>query len=240
MVTFEPIASSSAGCAYLLKKEGVTPLLIDCGLPFPQLQKASGFSLSRVAGCLISHAHGDHSKAAEKLLRHGISCYASSETWRQLGIEHHRKRTVAHLDNVQVGAWMVTPFDAQHDCPGTLGFVCSEGATRLLYLTDSAYSKYRFEGLTHICIECNFSEEILSTRARTGDLPTERYKRTLKTHMSLERLVDMLKANDLSQCREIHLLHLSDGNSDEAEFVRQVRETTGVPTYIAAKVAAHA
>jgi len=44
----------------------------------------------------------------------------------------------------------------------------------------------------------------------------------------------MLKANDLSQCREIWLLHLSDGNSDENEMRRRVQEATGIATYIAA------
>jgi len=43
--------------------------------------------------------------------------------------------------------------------------------------------------------------------------------------------VAMLKANDLSKCREIHLLHLSDGNSDEQLMRQKVEAATGIPTY---------
>jgi len=32
---------------------------------------------------------------------------------------------------------------------------------KVLYLTDTAYCKYRFRGLTHIMVECNHSWDIL-------------------------------------------------------------------------------
>ena len=41
-----------------------------------------------------------------------------------------------------------------------------------------------------------------------------RVARTMKSHMSLENLIEFLKVNDLSKVRELHLLHLSDDNSD--------------------------
>jgi hypothetical protein len=52
--------------------------------------------------------------------------------------------------------------------------------------------------------------------------------------MSLERVISMMKANDLSRCRAIWLLHLSDANSNEELMRRKVQETVGVPVYIAA------
>jgi hypothetical protein len=53
--------------------------------------------------------------------------------------------------------------------------------------------------------------------------------------MSLKQCIATIKANDLSKTREIHLLHLSESHSDEARFVREVQEATGVPTYAAPK-----
>ena len=48
--------------------------------------------------------------------------------------------------------------------------------------------------------------------------------------MSLQTVKEMIMANDLSQCREIWLLHLSDGNSSETQMIREVQEATGIAT----------
>ena len=240
MISFDSLASSSEGCAYRLSADGMAPLLIECGLPFKKLQVALDFRVSEIAGCLISHEHADHSRAWRDLSQRGTHVYASSETWaamdpgETLMLGHH-----AVLDprrRYYISSWTVTPFEAVHDCPGTLGFVIEGAGARCLYLSDSAYCKYRFEGLTHIFIECNHSTEIARRKARRGDRPPEAYERTVKNHMSLERLVEMLKANDLSEVREIHLLHLSDGNSDERAFKEAVQKATGVPVHVAPKV----
>ena len=46
--------------------------------------------------------------------------------------------------------------------------------------------------------------------------------------MELNTVIGMLRANDLSRCREVWLLHLSDANSDEKEMQRRVQEETGI------------
>jgi len=243
MLQFEPLASSSAGCSYVLRRGDLAPLLIDAGLPFREIQRALNFQLSRIAGCLVSHAHGDHSKAVYELLRSGVDVYASQECLEQCGT------TVSVFANpvkpeigFHVGPWYVKPFAAVHDLPGTLGFYIAPRGERerFLYLTDSAYSPFRFEGLTHIAVECNYSAEIMRQNALSGELSPDRFKRTTRTHMSLERLLDMLAANDLSNVQEIHLLHLSDANSDEEAFATTVRRATGCPVYVAAKKAVRA
>ena len=191
-----------------------------------------------VDGCLISHGHGDHCKAVPQLVARGIPCYASAQSWEKMKVSGSAFRMKGLKANVaeKVGPWTVTPFEVIHDEEGTLGFVVdsSEG-DRFLYLTDSAYSKYTFPGLTHIAVECNFSSGLLRDRAVAGDLAMTRAKRTIVTHMSLERLVDMLKANDLSNVEAIWLMHLSDENSDEEAFREAVIRETGKPVYVCAK-----
>jgi phosphoribosyl 1,2-cyclic phosphodiesterase len=239
---FTSLASSSAGCAYRVScaPAGICPILIDCGLPYKQLQRGLNFKTSELAGCLISHAHGDHCKAAVDLIKAGVECYASYETWKAIGPEltsfHCRQIINIEMKPFMVGIWHVTPFEATHDCPGTLGFVVeSTFGHRLLYLTDSAYSKYTFPDLTHIAVECNHSMGILRKNVESGRIDRERFNRAAHTHMSLERLINMLKANDLSKVQEIHLLHLSDDNSDEAAFKAAVERATGIPCRVAAR-----
>ena len=82
-------------------------------------------------------------------------------------------------------------------------------------------------------VECNHSTEILRRNMDKGIVDPDRGLRIAKSHMSLERLLDMLAATDLSGVRAIHLLHLSDCNSNEAEFKDKVTRATGRPVYVA-------
>ena len=55
----------------------------------------------------------------------------------------------------------------------------------------------------------------------------------MTSHMSIRNCIDTLKRMDLSVTRDIMLIHLSDGNADERDFVKRVREATSKRTYIA-------
>src|SRR5690606_38237819 len=99
----------------------------------------------------------------------------------------------------------------------------------------TAYCKYRFRGLTHLMVEANYSAEFLRRRVIEREVNVAHKTRVLRNHMSIERLLVMLRANDLSRVREIHLLHLSDDHSDELAFKRAVEQATGKPVYVAGK-----
>jgi phosphoribosyl 1,2-cyclic phosphodiesterase len=234
-MNFTPIASSSKGNAYLLESPGVEPLLIEAGIPIKQLREKLHFGLSGLAGCLISHEHGDHSKAVKDLLKAGVDCYMSPGTARVLGVEgHHRITTLRSGINIQIGEWNILPFPLQHDAAEPLGFLVGYYDVgynhRFLFIPDTGFVKNRFTGVNLLAIECNHLEEKLSQNILNGSIPAVAGKRTRRNHMSLERVITMLKSNDLSRCREIYLLHLSNGNSDEKKMIQVVQEATGIPT----------
>ncbi len=214
MISFHPIASSSRGCAYVVRDCVAPPLLIECGIPFGQLQKALDYQVSTLAMCLVSHRHGDHynEATARELIKRGVS--------------------VSSGDISHVGQWQIKSFCVPHDTE-TRGFFVRCGDESLVYLTDCPYSPYTFPPMTLFAIECNHSRQLMRANTISGDIAAERYKRTVQNHMSLDRCIDTLKANDLSQCREIHLLHLSDINSSEQEFKDAVQRATGIATYVA-------
>lgn len=233
MLDFKTIASSSAGCCYVVHGTYGPPLLVEAGVRFKRVQQALDYRLTKLAGCVLSHSHGDHACSAKTIMTAGVETYASAETWEALGLtDHHRANTVELFKKYQVGNWLVTPFDAVHDAPGTFGYVIENGEDRLLFLTDSAYCKYEAPGLTHIAIECNFDPEIMRDNARSGSIHTQRYTRTTQTHMSIDRLVEWLNANDLSKVQEIRLLHLSDVNSNAEDFKTRLQKETGKLVYI--------
>lgn len=228
------LASGSAGNCYLVS-DGLTPLLLECGIAIQQIRRGLGFGLTNVAACLVSHEHQDHAKAVADVLRAGVEVYTSPGTIKALGLEHHRLRPVRAKETFKVGTWTVRAFETQHDVQEPLGFLLHSRASneRLLYATDTYYIRYKFPGLTHIMVECNYAADILEANVKRGSVPEVLKKRLLTSHFSLDNVKEFLKANDLSQVREIWLLHLSDGNSDAERFKREVQALTGRPVYIA-------
>lgn len=177
----------------------------------------------------------DHAKAMPNVIKAGIDVYASKETYEILNISSHRTKIIEPLKQFTIGDFIILPFPTEHDCDGSLGYLIKYKPTgyKLLFLTDSYYSKYRFKGLHAICIECNYILDTLDENIEAGRINPAMKPRLLKSHFSLEHVIQFLKANDLSQCREIILLHLSNQNSDAARMIKEIKEATGIIPKIA-------
>ncbi len=238
MITFKPLASSSKGNCYLVMAPGTQPLLLDAGIPIKHIrEKLTDYkvSISDLAGCLIDHEHLDHSKAVKDLIKVGVDCYMSRGTAMALDIDDHYRVCFLEknkLHEILGTTWEILPFALKHDASEPLGFLIAHGDERLLFIPDTAYIKNRFIGITIAAIECNFIGDILSENIRNGLSPVIGH-RIRHSHMSLETAMEMLKANDLSKCREIWLLHLSNSNSDEVQMKCKIQELMGIPVYIA-------
>lgn len=232
MIEITVLASGSKGNCYHIT-DGRTPLLLECGISFREIQKGLNFRVSEVAGCLITHEHKDHCKAVQDAVKAGIECYMSTGTAEALGANSHRINTIKTKKQFQLGSWTVLPFETQHDAKEPLGFLlANQDGDKLLYATDTYYVRYRFQGLTHIMVECNYAPDILAKNVEDGLVPPALKNRLLQSHFSLENVKEFLKANDLSKVQEIWLLHLSDGNSDAERFKREVQELTGKMVFI--------
>jgi phosphoribosyl 1,2-cyclic phosphodiesterase len=233
MIEFAPFASGSRGNCYRVT-DGRTPILLECGVPYKEIRKKLNFRTSEIVACLISHEHQDHAKAIKDIMKAGIDCYMSAGTVEALGLSGHRLNIIKARQQFRIGTWTVLPFDTQHDAAEPLGFLlANQAGDKLLYATDTYYIRYKFHGLTHIMVECNYSLDNLKRNVEAGAVPKELKSRILKSHFSLENVKRFLLANDLSKVQEIWLLHLSDNNSDCERFKREVMELTGKPTYIA-------
>ena len=233
MITFASFASGSKGNCYRIT-DGRTPLLLECGIKYKDIQKGCGFRLTEIKACLISHEHKDHSKAVQDMMKAGIDCYISAGTAEALGLSGHRINIVKAKQQFRIGTWTVLPFDTQHDAAEPLGFLmANQDGERLLYATDTYFIRYRFSGLTHIAVECNYSLDILRANVEAGMVEPALKNRILKSHFSLENVKKFLQANDLGKVQEIWLLHLSEQNSCEKRFKEEVQKITGKPTYIA-------
>lgn len=232
MIEINTLATGSKGNAYVIT-DGVTKLLIECGISFKNIQKALNFQTNDIQGCLVSHEHLDHCKGLQSVLNAGINVYMSQGTKDGTGIEHHRIKVIQNKQPFQIGTWTILPFDVQHDVNEPFGFLLqNQEGEKLLFATDTYYIKYKFNGLTHLMIECNYCQSVLDENVESGRIPVFLKNRVMKSHFSLENLLEFLKANDLSKVQQIWLLHLSDNNSDEQLIRNEVAKLTGKMIYI--------
>lgn len=234
MLKIQTIASSSSGNCYVLDN-GDSRLMVECGLPWKKVLKELNFDTENFSAILLSHEHGDHSKGIKDAIKAGMDVYCSIGTASCLGSSGHRVHTIKSLEKfMPYRGWIVMPFDVEHDASQPLGFIIQSYTEKLLFLTDTAYCKYRFSraGITHLMIECNFCDDILERNISSGVVDRHRCKRLKASHMSLQRVKDFIVQQDINTLQEIYLMHLSNENSDEAKFKREVQELTGVPVYV--------
>ena len=231
---FKVYASSSSGNLYTLS-DGQTNLILEAGLPFKKIQIALNFNISKMDAVLCTHEHFDHSLALKDLAKAGVDCYLTKPTADALGLNGHRFKFIEPLKQFAIKTFVIMPFPTQHDAALPVGYVMHSQVTgeKMAFITDSFYCKYRFKGLTHIAIECNYALDILNSNIEAGAVPAAMKNRLLQSHFSLANVKEFLKANDLSRVTEIHMLHLSDGNSNAERFKREIQELTGKVVYVA-------
>ena len=231
MLSIAVHASGSSGNCYTVT-DGRATVMLDCGLPYRRIQQLTGFQ--HPDAVFVTHEHSDHIKAAKDFMKKGVDVYMSRGTMEAAGLkENHRLHILKNRQSVSIDSIIVSAFDTQHDAAEPLGFLLDDGEDRLLYATDTYYLHYKFPGLTKVMIEANYSYEILKENVENGSLPEPLEKRLKQSHFSLENLKKFFAANDLSQVKEIWLIHLSKDNADPGQFKREIEALTGRPVYVA-------
>lgn len=225
-MTFEAIASSSHGNAYIVS-DGETRILLECGISHRRLQQAAGYGLSAMDACLVSHEHKDHACAVADIIKDGIPVYMSDGTAAALDLD--TVEIIADRETFTIGTIDVMPFATFHDAQEPVGFLMRSrvDGESIAFATDTVNLRYRFPHLTMLAIEANYDRAILD---RCERIPDKVRHRIVNSHMEIDTLCDYLKTLDLSECRHIYLLHLSDATSHEGHFINKVMRC--VPAHV--------
>ena len=227
---FTSLASSSHGNAYIISDEE-TRILLECGCSRKKLQQLAGFHLTTFDACIVSHEHKDHSGCVTDLVAAGLPVYMSQGTADALDLE--AVTTIQHGEQFTVGSIDIVPFATFHDAAEPLGFLFKSRCDGdvLAFATDTVNLAYRFPGVNILAIEANYDRDILE---RSEKLPDKVRHRITNSHMEIDTLCRYLRSLDLTECREIYLLHLSDAMSREWKFINQVRRCVPVGIQVAA------
>lgn len=229
---FYVLGSSSAGNAYIFKfnnDSGSHSILVECGLPLNVLRAKAiqqGVILDNCEACLITHYHKDHAFCIKEIMQL-MSVFASRETFEHFHLNVDEKNILEpNQSKFILPTIKVLPFLVVHDAEGSLGFCIGDDITKqtILFVNDcktfhSDLSKIKFD---YIFIESNYLDQpfwIEFNKLKTTNASmAKRYQRIHDFHMSLKYTIAILKTLDLSNCKGIFLMHLSDKNARERDM----------------------
>lgn len=252
------LASSSSGNCFILEFEidGMPHrLMVECGIPIKEIYKKLNeidISLSSIECCLITHAHNDHCKSATSLQSLGMPLFASKGTLKALNLKNHE--LILNCPNRVSNGIYVLPFEVEHDIDGAVGFVIKTKNECVLFVNDHKrwiqnLSSFKFD---YVFIESNYDHKVVY--AQYGDLKKQKndtslskkelkeinlklkqHERNINSHCSLNGTIKGLKKLNLSKCKTIFLMHLSDRYSNEYKMKNTVQDTFNIQTYVCKK-----
>lgn len=233
-MNIQVIASSSSGNAVLVD-DGHFQILLDAGIPYQDIFLK--VRPSNLSGIFVTHEHMDHCMAVPELIRRGSSVFMSYGTRKAIINKYPTKNidraiSIRPYKTEKVGSFEFMGFPIKHDSEEPFGFLIHSMSTRekLLYITDAGDFPGRFKDINYLLIEANYSEEYLE-QSPLEDFVKNRIRRS---HLSIEQVEGFLKQmthQQLYNLDEIHLLHLSEKNSNLDEFKKRVQRLTGIPVY---------
>jgi phosphoribosyl 1,2-cyclic phosphodiesterase len=221
-------ASGSDGNCYLVESEG-TSLLVECGRPYSQicdLLEGAGLTVEDLAGIVLTHAHGDHSRSARYLSeQHNLPIYASRGTLGALNLQRlELGRPLESGKSYAVGQMDVRPFAVPHDCREPLGFRFESGSGRAAIATDLGWVPHnvgrQFRDVDLLILEANYDPHLL----HTGTYPYFLKQRVSGTygHLSNAAAGEAIAACTNRPPAAVWLAHLSEHNNSPKHALQTV------------------
>lgn len=220
MKIYSLASGSSGNCFYIKSKE--TSILVDCGISATKIKarlKDLGQDLSKIGGVLVTHEHGDHSRAATRL-NVPIWIEGSCELMTPYRSVKELKKYHAGMSFV-IGDLVIQPFHVLHNAVAPCGFAISEGTTKIGFAIDvgnlTAEMLEMFQDLAVLMIEADYDPDLLARSGRT--LSAQRKSR--RWHLSNFQTVALLDSINKEKLKAVMLTHLSE----EANTPERARET---------------
>lgn len=230
------LASSSTGNAYILEND-TEALLIECGVRFSIIKKALDFNITKVAGCICTHQHRDHSKSIKEVMSSGITVLALADVFNShdIPLDYFRAKVIEPEKGYKIGNFKIFGFPVCHDVPCLSFYINHPDMGSMVFITDTFMVEYQLPPVDYLIIEANYEDSILEENIISGKVHPSMRPRLLASHMALSTLKEILLTSDLSNVKTICLCHLSAQNSNERLFIDEMTKATGKQVYAAKK-----
>lgn len=200
------LSSGSKGNCYVLTDNNGRRLLLDVGIQYKKILNGIGYELLSIDAVCVTHCHKDHSLSENEFLLRCIPTYRP-----YIFQDSYTKQQKCF------GNYRVTAFSLEHDVP-CYGFLITHPEMgKMIYITDTAYCKYRFKEVNHILVECNYDERMLSEDYAA-------HGHVLHDHMEIQTTCRFLQSNSSDALRNVVLCHLSSENISEKTAMDEVSQ----------------
>ena len=243
MLTFISFGSGSSGNCYYLATD-TDALLIDIGVALKDSKTVKGLktncreygvSLSKIRHILVTHDHADHIKSVGTFsYQYDVPVYATRKVHAGITRNYCVKRKLApnvvrfiEKENpLQLGDFMVTPFEVPHDSSDNVGYFIEAGGVAFCIITDAGCVTEQMQQYIgraqYLVIESNHDIEMV----QNGPYPKFLKERILSQSGHLSN-IDSAKAvaeHMTEQLRHVWLCHLSEENN-HPELARKTYES---------------
>lgn len=213
------LGSGSEGNATLVEDGGVA-LLIDAGFSGKDLEtrlEMAGVPATNLAGIVITHDHGDHTRGMGILARRfGVALYLTEKTHIACTALLNGKENVQHYashERFRIGPFEIQPFLTVHDAadPVAIAVQHVENGSRLGIATDlgrpTAAVRAALRGCHVLVLEANHDEAMLWN----GPYPWSVKQRIASTHghLSNRQSADLARELNHQGLTNVILAHLS-------------------------------
>lgn len=231
-------SGSAANCVHIASP--TTAILIDAGLSGKETSRrceALGIALPEVKGICLTHEHDDHRVALRVLQqKYGMHVYANRGTIDAIERSNPNREITWQVFSTgmsfQIGDLRIDPFSVPHDSYDPVGFVVSDGVSRVGVVTDmgmpTGLVRERLKVCHSLVLESNHDEDMLRNSARPWSLKQRILGR--QGHLSNAQAGELLAEIAGPHLRCVFLAHLSvDCNRPEVALgtVRRALERAG-------------
>lgn len=173
--------------------------------------------------------HQDHSRDDTVLhaLAYGMQIYSCKE----VSDKFSKVLTMPLGQKTHIGGFTIEPIAVSHNAECYSYIIEHKEFGKMLFMTDLNEFPYNIRGVNHWLIEANYSKDVILQRIMDG----EGNQSMSENHLSIEQTREILKRNFNFYTQTIVLLHLSDSNSDENGFIREIQETLGFSNVLVAQ-----
>lgn len=150
------------------------------------------------------------------------SCQEVSEKYKGVKVLQPKVR-------YKIGGFIVQPLEVQHNCQNFAYIIEHEEIGKLVFVTDAVSFPYKIKGINHLLIEANNSEDLMIDNLCRN----EQIRSHGEFHMEINKTIEAIRRNINPELKNIVLIHLSDGQSDEKLFQKMVFEGVGIMPIVA-------
>ncbi|MEZ5324428.1 MAG: MBL fold metallo-hydrolase [Verrucomicrobiales bacterium] len=217
-------SGSSGNCA--LVRCGDSSVLIDVGLSAKMVcsrLEAIDFDPGDLSAILLTHEHGDHVRGLDVFCKKAdvpVYCNALTRESLQKGLKHPKQWRIAQAGSrFMVGGIEVAAFSVIHDAVDPMGYVLSDGESRLGIVSDIGHVtkgvRAQLTGVDTLFVEANYDLMLLQNDTKR---PWSTKQRIVSRHghLSNEQTAELVVECAATGLQNVVLGHLSqDCNSPE-------------------------